>query len=247
MGINASTRVFNNTTKTVVQNSMALMSTISNENSSIASSSQTIIVNVAGKVSCGGSLRVINESATTVSALSQITSQQMADLKTKIKEDYETQLKFETEQENSTFIPSFNMNNEIVNMFNETSAKTDSEIETTLRNVISQTANTTQAIQFNVLETGVVEVGADCIYKNDQITEMVSSNIADAVTQVLQGSETYKKYKTEIESSVKQSNTLSMGFIILIIMIVVICAVAGVLGKLAHDGKLGKKGGKKIG
>ena len=236
MGANINTRVFENVNKTVATSTANIMTNISQTNESISSIVQEVNVEINGTFSCAGKLTLSNTAETSVKSISQISSEQTADLQAQVMSDYSTAVKKELEMEQEGFnLGQLNINTDVDRVINETIADTTTNIVTTLNNTIRQSATTTQVVTFVVGQNGEVSIDGDCTFSNEATVKLVGQNIAENVTNVIQASKAYNDTKVEYDNAVIQNNKgLKPGsIIIIVIVVIVVIIIIAIIAKFA--------------
>ena len=231
MGLNASADFHREVNETVSETISSQLSTISQTNNSESVINQNINIEIAGTLNCA-SVEVSNEAKVNITGMSEVTTEQFADLTSAALADYETAFNRAVEQLNED-LPIGNVNSDVsvTDIINSSRSLIDVAVETSITNDITQVSNIDQQITFTISGSGIVNVTGACTFDNVSTVDMVAMNAAEAIQSVVTANESYQELEAEYTKALSQTNS-GIDITILLIVIGVVIGLAIIIGLL---------------
>ena len=212
------------------------------ENISTAVSTIDIEIGETGTINCAGNLTMNTSAESTAKTMLAITQMDNVefdnDLFAQLKDDIETEVKQENEGGLFGPIADANIANTITETLQENENSIKQTISSTLKNSINQDAEATGELKFKVL--GTLDVGGDCVFDANSLSESIASVISDKVNEVLLKNSDISELDNSIKTKVDQKNLgIDPMVAIAIAILIGILGVGGGVGT-AFGGKEGK-------
>ena len=208
MGVNTSTQYSETINRTVAKSTASLFTEIANTNNSTSNISQTVKLDIQGEFNCGDGLTISQSGTSTVSGLSQITSEQSAELSAKVTAEYQIAAKQAANQANEDLsLGQFSFASNAAKLVDESIAISEVAVKTSLSNDIQQSSTIDQSINFVVGRLGIVTVGGACVFDQNASVEMLAQNAAQSITDVLLSTDAGQKLQAQIDQAVTQKNS----------------------------------------
>ena len=212
------------------------------KNISTAVTKTDIEIGETGTINCTGNLTMnasAKATAKTMLAITQMDNVEFDnDLFAQLKDDIETEVKQENEGGLFGPIADANIANTITETLQENENSIKQTISSTLKNSINQDAEATGELKFKVL--GTLDVGGDCVFDANSLSESIASVISDKVNEVLLKNSDISELDNSIKTTVDQKNLgINPMVAIAIAILIGILGVGGGVGT-AFGGKEGK-------
>lgn len=237
MGANYSASLYRDIYDTSYNSSTRVLTNVANTNSQNIGIDQKVTIVNMGNFSCGGSLTITQSAELAANILSQLNSDQIAEIKNSVIDSVQRKLIQDINQQNEKL--NFGQTNAAITAINiVTNSRTqlESSVETSISNVVRQNIKGNQEIYIIVGEGANFNIGGNCEFRNSQTIEVVASSITDNVLKVLNDNTKLTEALSDLKLSLSQKNVgVDPTAIIIAVIICIVCflIIAGI-GYMAY-------------
>ena len=209
-------------------------------NISAAITTVNITIGPGGVATCAGGLTMNSEAKATAKTLLAITQLDDVEFDNDLFAQLTSDIETEVEQANEGGLFGGIGDTNIASTITETLKASDSEIKqtikSTLENSMNQNASATGELTFKIL--GKLDVGGECVWNANAISESIASVISDKVNKVLLDNNDISELNDTIKTKVAQKN-LGIDPTMAMIIIFILFGLGGIggLGGVASGGK----------